>query len=714
MRRAFIAVLLLSSLSPLACGGGDDAPSERPARACSVVVWHKPASPEARVEIVGDFGGWKRPGATPAARDDGWRVATFDVAPGEHTYAIIEDGVWLADRNVPTTATRDGHEVTWVDVPDCDRPGLRVAKVEARPGAPIRLEATFVSARDRAALDPATLTATPVRAGAPARVVEVDAARGKVVFEAPAQGGGQDRGKYTYLVRGKDERGRDADEAVATAWVEATPYDPRDLSVYQIIVDRFADASGPVAAPADPAGRAGGTIAGVRRFLASGALERMGANALWLSPLYENPAGTYPGNDGRMYSSYHGYWPTSPRAIDPRVASEADLDALVAEAHARGVRVLFDVVPNHVHERHPYATKSDFTDGARTCVCGQGSCDWASHIQDCWFAPYLPDMAWSNPDVARQVSSDVRWWIDRFDGDGVRIDAVPMMPRSATRRIAAAIRARYDHPGHKSFVLGENFTGPGGYDLLRYHLGPYGLDSQFHFPLMWALRRAIAEESAPMSDVDGAVRTGEEEWAGSGAVMGLIVGNHDVSRFVSVAAGNAGGDGWQPAAQPIEPRPYEKQRLALGAVCTLPGAPVLYYGDEVALAGRQDPDSRRVMPRDEALTAQQRDTRAFVERVGALRRCASVLRRGTYRALSAGLEHVAFAREAPGEATALVVLARSPSTSIGIPLAGIAPGTYVDALGGGTATLSGDGAKLEARPFSVQVLLPEGHRCLTR
>src|SRR4051794_2980578 len=108
----------------------------------------------------------------------------------------------------------------------------------------------------------------------------------------------------------------------------------------------------------------------------------------------------FPGSDGHTYSSYHGYWPIDSRALDPRVASEASLDALVASAHARGMRVLCDVVPNHVHQQHPYVAAHmndgwfNHPDGG--CVCSVGACDWATHEQDCWFAPYLPDLAWTN------------------------------------------------------------------------------------------------------------------------------------------------------------------------------------------------------------------------------------------------------------------------------------------------------------------------------
>jgi len=74
--------------------------------------------------------------------------------------------------------------------------------------------------------------------------------------------------------------------------------------------------------------------------------------------------------------------------------------------------------------------------------------------------------------------------------------------------------------------------------------------------------------------------------------------------------------------------------MALALSYTLPGAAVVYYGDEVALAGRQDPDARRVLPADAALTPDQTATRDFIAKLGKLRACSQALRRGTYRSRS--------------------------------------------------------------------------------
>jgi glycosidase len=706
-------------LSACSTGSSEAGPPER---SCSLTIWHRPSSPRAHVEIVSSFRDWQRPGdVLDAERADGWRSISYELTPGEHAYAIVEDGVWLADPNVPTSSFHDGHEVARVEIGRCGVPALAIDEAHGSADGSAIVRAAFLAAAGGRALDPASFRVSD-RDGSPVAF--------EVVRSAPAHGSaelavhGLAHGKHAIAIAARDASGNEAETARATVWIEPRPIELADLVIYQVVVDRFRGDAGPLVQPALASSRAGGTLAGTRRAIESGALEALGANAIWLSPLYTNPEGMFPGKDGHLYSSYHGYWPIDPRGIEPRFGDEAEVDRLIAAAHDHGLRVIFDVVPNHVHAEHPYARAhagdpawfnhaDSPTTTAGTCICGSGACDWATHIQDCWFAPYLPDLEWKTDEVAKTVTSDVVWWLDRFDGDGLRIDAVPMMPRAASRRISAAVRARYDHAGNRTLVLGENFTGPGGFDLLKYALGPFGLDSEFHFPLMWALRRAVAEASAPMTDVDSAVRAGEEAWRGSGAVMGLMIGNHDVSRFASVSAGDADGDGWVPATQSPDARVYDKQALALGLVFALPGAPVLYYGDEVGLAGRQDPDARRVMPADGELSAAQTALRAKVAGYGRARGCVEALRRGTYRSIFADAEHLVFAREIAATATtpasaALVVAAREPLAALAIALPGIEAGTWVDVVSGAEASLRPELTKFDVAPFSVRVYVPQG------
>jgi len=162
----------------------------------------------------------------------------------------------------------------------------------------------------------------------------------------------------------------------------------------------------------------------------------------------------------------------------------------------------------------------------------------------------------------------------------------------------------------------------------------------------------------------------------------------------------------------MDPVVYAKEQLALGIIFTLPGAPVVYYGDEVALAGRADPDSRRVMPSDADLSSLQKQTRAWVQALGAVRACAASLRRGTYRTLYADAETLVYTREAADSDAAVVVAARQPTSAFTQPLAGIAAGNYVDLLSGRMTPLSPESTSLALAPLSLAVYLPATSPCV--
>lgn len=704
-RAALIALLLASS-----CSADDEPGAPADKRRCGVIAWHKPASEAARVEVRLGWENFAIAHEMSRARD-GFRALALDPPPGEQQYAIVEDGAFRTDPTVPTTAfaTIDGvlREVTSIETPACGVPLLTVAESTATPTGDATIRASFLPSASGDALDPAS-----VRATLGERVLPADGLTVRTTLPP---------GKHRVVFRARDVKGREAEPAIATVWVEPRPWDYRDAIVYQVVTDRYRARDGATLAPPSPiSARAGGHVDGVRRAIESGELAAMGVNTVWISPLYDNPDTTFPGLDGRQYSSYHGYWPTAARALESTIADESSVDALIATAHKSGIRVIFDVVPNHIHQEHPYAAAHpEWFHGTRNpdgtwlnpCVCGTASCPWGDNSLSCWFAPYMPDVDWRRLDAANTFADDVAWWVDRFDADGVRIDAVPLMPRSAIMRIAHRIRRRFDHPGQRTLVLGEIFTGSEGYDALRFFMGPYGLDSAFEFPLMWTLRAALAERTAPMSAIDARVRAGEEAFAGSGGVISLIVGNHDVARFVSVANGDGGRNGWDPAPQPTDGAIYGRLGVAFGIVFALPGMPTVYYGDEVGLAGGGDPDSRRVYPSEASLTPEQRLLRDRVRAFGRARSCLAPLRRGTYRALASDVERMIFARELDGQ-TVIVVATRENKARLETPLPDIAAGEWVDVLSGEKRTFDPVRTTFEEPAASVRYYVRAGSACL--
>lgn len=707
-------------------------PHEEPALddgTCPTVVWGEPRRAGEPLAVLGSWDDWSTPIAMrehtgAQASMHAWQLAELSLTPGIHGYLVVEEGRGHVDAYNPLTGFReaDGLEVSRLEVLDCHRPWLAIEAVHEDEPDGATLDVRLTPALDEAPLDPASVRAELV----PGVGAEL-AAGGSLAIEASAEDGaivarasGLPRGKHRVRITASDTLGRAAEPVIGVVWVEPVAPAWDDGIVYQIVLDRFRGDGGAVLdPPRDVGARAGGTLDGVRAELRAGTFEALGVSALWLSPVYLNPDEAREGrDDDHLYEAYHGYWPLDTRVVDPRLGGEAALRALVSEAHARGIRVLLDLVPNHLYEDNPRVAENRaqgwFHEHDPACICGSPTCPWSEFIEVCWFTPYLPDLRFEQPAVMELAVDDARFWHDGFDTDGFRIDAVPMMPRATTRRIAHALRAA-TAPRAAAFTMGEIFTGPGpgGTEIIRYHLGPDGLDSAFDFPLMWAIRDVLASESAGFSTVEASLANTEHALAGSGALMATMIGNHDVTRFVSEAAGEVGSPWDDPPAQPLDPDVYARTGLALGLVLTLPGLPVIYYGDELGLAGSADPDNRRVMPELASLPPERAALHELVQRVAAVRRCVPALRRGDRRALLVGRDQYAFTRDAGDGAPAVVLLSReTAAASLRLPAGSTTvPGWYKDALTGDRFELGPQGAVVEMEPRSLRVLVPESSSC---
>lgn len=683
-----------------------------PRRDCFARVWVAESASDVRVR--GSWDGWQVE-HVPELQDGGGRLLRLELPPGEHQYLLQRGEELFVDPANPLTSFReaDGVEVSSLFVPDCEKPSVAIWSVEAEADGNVRIEGQFLASSSEEALEEERLVAV-TSTGSRLRVAKVDEGTGEFTLVAS----GLSRGKHTIRVDAADAGGEAAEPARVALFVDPVAPSYADGILYQIMIDRFrGDGGVALEAPAAPGARAGGTLGGVLAELEAGTFDELGVSALWLSPVYVNPVEARLGADGNEYEGYHGYWPLESRRVDERIGGEAALTALVEAAHDRGMQVILDLVPNHVYEDNAiYREKQAsgwFTEPG--CVCGTASCPWAENIQTCWFTDYLPDFRWQAAGTMPRAAEEARFWLESFDVDGFRVDAVPMMPRAVTRRIAHELRTTTD-PRSSTFLLGEVFTGPGEGALaqLGQYLGPATLDSVFDFPLMWALRGAIATGQGSFAEVDAILAAGDEAFAGSGAVMAHMLDNHDVTRFLSEANGDASQSGWgpTPAEQPTSDEPYARLSLGLVALLTLPGLPVFYYGDEVGLAGGGDPDSRRVMPGEEVLLDQQRSVRDVARRLGKLRRCSAALRSGGRRTLVVEPRIWAYSRGEADEDGIVVVLHASTGPSAAQVSGDLLPaGGFVDVLTGEAIDL-GPGEVLDVAPLSARVLVPAGSPCL--
>jgi glycosidase len=192
-----------------------------------------------------------------------------------------------------------------------------------------------------------------------------------------------------------------------------------------------------------------------------------------------------------------------------------------------------------------------------------------------------------------------------------------------------------------------------------------------------------------------------------------MLDNHDTSRFLSEAAGDGDRNAWDdPPGDPDSDVPYQRLELGLALLFTMPGIPVLYYGDELGLAGASDPDSRRVMPDLATLSARQQRVLDVARKLGALRANLASLRTGVQRTLVADRDTYAFTRTTTSGSAAIILASKSgaPTTMVFAPNV-IAPGGYIDAFDHTEFQVeSAVPTPILMAPFSFRILTPVSSR----
>jgi alpha-amylase len=413
-------------------------------------------------------------------------------------------------------------------------------------------------------------------------------------------------------------------------------------SIYMIMTDRFRNGDPSNDLDSDPT-RAdwwhGGDLQGVIDELPY--IRGLGMTAVWITPVAE-----------QMPGGYHGYWTRDLYKVDPHLGDLAKLTELVRRAHELGLKVVLDVVVNHLGQRNPW-----LTDGTHASWfhpdCVINFADQRS-VENCWLAG-LPDLDTENPAVRAYLTEWALWLIDQTSVDGFRVDAARHLSKDFLKAWTGAIKAK-----HPSFwLLGEVYSS--GY---RYQSGflDAGLDAVTDFQTYDVIRTGLSEPgnlsqlSLPPGLAAADIGAGHEN------ARAIFLDNHDVARFV-------GPD--PPSAVTLA-----RLRQALVYLFTMPGTPVLYYGTEIALPGGPDPDDRRAMPWSEQPSETRNDVRALVT----LRKEMDVLRRGSFVELAARQQELVFARVA-GDEIVIVALNGDPAAerTMSVPLAPLGLGPDVAA-----------------------------------
>ncbi len=491
-----------------------------------------------------------------------------------------------------------------------------------------------------------------------------------------------------------------------------------DDILYLIMPDRFRDGDPsnnvPEGAPPEASDRRnprafhGGDLRGIIEALPY--LKELGVTALWLNPWYDNANDlTACAQPWCPYTAYHGYHAIDFYGVDDHLGDLATLRELVETAHALGLKIIQDQVANHVGHEHPWVDDPPLdswfhgTSAAHLrnpfridrLVSPHASEAERRATLDGWFTDELPDLNQDEPEVARYLIQNALWWVDVTGLDGLRLDTAVYVPRRFLRDLCQAVHRQ--HP--RLWIVGEVL------DLdpidTSYYLGgrkgwdglDTGLDSVFDFPL-WAASANVFRGEGPASSLRSILRS--DALYADPMRLTTLTGNHDLRRFLSMPGATTDG-----------------ARLHLALTLSTRGTPQLLYGDEIAMAGGDDPDNRRDFPGGfagdsrNAFEASGRTpeeqsmylwTRAWIE----LRRQHPALRSGRLIDLFADDESYVFARRSEAE-TLVVAFHRAPvSRTLTLP---------VEPLGGGVSRLvplgsAGPAITVDRRDATLKLDLP--------
>lgn len=357
--------------------------------------------------------------------------------------------------------------------------------------------------------------------------------------------------------------------------------------VYLIFPDRFANGNpGNDEAPgmlqglnrSKEEGRHGGDIKGVKDHL--GYLKDLGINTIWLNPELEND---------QLEASYHGYAVTDHYLVDRRMGSNLEFKDLVDACHAQGIKVVRDVVLNHIGDNHywmkdlpckdwvnqwPQYTNTTFR--APTMVDPYASEYDRNWFSNGWFDKRMPDLNQRNPHVANYLIQQAIWWVEWAGIDDFRIDTYTYSDQAFCSRWCKALREEYPNLAMFGEVW-ENAVPIQGYFADDQPMRRGNFDSNLpgvvDFQLCFAIQEALTKETGWTEGASRIYYVLAQDYFYQDPYKNLVMlDNHDMTRYYSQIGEN-----------------LSKYKTGLAFLLTTRGIPQLYYATEILSTGDGTP-----------------------------------------------------------------------------------------------------------------------------
>ncbi|KIA91966.1 alpha-amylase [Pedobacter kyungheensis] len=324
--------------------------------------------------------------------------------------------------------------------------------------------------------------------------------------------------------------------------------------------------------------RHGGDIQGVMNHLDY--LKDLGVTTVWMTPEVENDM---------AQASYHGYAVTDHYKIDPRYGTNALYKQYVEAAHAKGMKVIKDIVHNHIGTQHwfykdlpmkswlnqwPKYTQTSYRD--QTVMDTHAATADRKQMLNGWFVPSMPDLNEQNPYVQNYLTQNHIWWIEYAGIDGLRLDTYPYNDPAYMADWAIKIKAEFP----RLSIFGETFVNGVANQAFFTQGNTVNRGFDTHLPGItdMAVKDAIYEAlNGKNGWTDGINRLYDvvaHDFLYQDPTRNCIaLDNHDMSRFYSVVNED-----------------FDKYKMGMAILLTMRGIPQMYYGTEILMKNFSNPD----------------------------------------------------------------------------------------------------------------------------
>jgi cyclomaltodextrinase len=457
-------------------------------------------------------------------------------------------------------------------------------------------------------------------------------------------------GKFSNIQSTKTIDGKPVDNESPKSW--------QDAIIYSLMIDRFNDGDSSNDKPIvhdslfKQANYNGGDLHGIINKINEGYFDSLGVNTFWISPIVDNTNKAYreylPPH--RYYTGYHGYWPISLKGVEEHFGDMNLAKKMINDAHNHGMKVLLDFVAHHViednslwKEHRDWFGKLDLPNGRKNLRL------WDEYRLTTWFEPYMPSFDYTKSKEALDTMTDnAIWWLEETHADGFRHDAVKHVPNEFWRLLTKKIKERIEIPDEiKVYQIGETF---GGYDLISSYVNNGQLSAQFNFNLYDTAIPVFLQKENSFELLDLQMQKTFQIY-GVNHLMGNLADSHDKIRYMAMADGDlqindgrASEFAWTNPPKVDHPSSYDKLKLQLAYILTIPGVPIIYYGDEIGMTGAADPDNRRMMRFDNELNDYEKQTLRDISKIIHIRKDHSALRYGDFLTLQADKNIYAYLR----------------------------------------------------------------------